>query len=158
MSTKTHLSIGDKAPMFCLKDQNGEDVCLKDFEGRKVVIFFYPKDDTPGCTKAACSIRDHYDAITNVNAVTIGISPDKEAKHKKFIDKYGLKSTLLADTEKEVLQLYGVWGEKKFMGRTYDGVIRTTFIIDENGLILHIFDKVKTAVHGEQILEVLSPE
>ena len=137
----THLKEGDPAPPFTGKIETGETVSLSDYKGKKLVLFFYPKDLTPGCTAEACSLRDHYQELKD------------EKKHQKFIEKKELPFHLLADTDKEVLKAYGVWGPKKFMGKSYTGVIRTTFVIDENGKIAKIFTKVKTKVHAEQILE-----
>ncbi len=151
-----HLKIGHAAPEFCSKDQDGNDVCLKDFSGKRVVLYFYPKDNTPGCTVQACNIRDNYSSILGENIVILGVSADDEKKHLKFIEKFDLPFPLLADVDKTMLNLYGVWGEKKFMGKTYDGIHRTTFIIDENGVIEDIILKVKTKIHTEQIRESLN--
>ncbi len=139
-----HLKEGDQAPAFNSVDQDGHEVILSEFKGKKVILYFYPKDDTPGCTAEACDFRDNYASLQSKGFEVIGVSPDSEAKHSKFIHKYDLPFTLLADTEKEVIQAYGVWGKKKFMGREYDGVHRSTFIIDENGVIEKIITKVKT--------------
>ncbi len=127
---------------------------LSDYKGEKLVLFFYPKDDTPGCTKEACNLRDNYDKLREEGFKLLGVSPDPVKKHQKFIDKYDLPFDLLADVDKEVLKDYGVWGPKKFMGREYEGVHRTTFIIDEKGKIEHVIEKVKTKDHAEQILEL----
>ncbi len=148
----THLQVGDTAPDFTAKDQNGNDVSLKDFAGKKVILYFYPKDDTPGCTKEACNFRDNYTDLKAKGFEILGVSADTEKKHQKFIDKYDLPFTLLADTEKEIINAYGVWGLKKFMGREYDGIHRETFVIDEEGKIEKVFTKVKTAAPTEQIL------
>src|SRR6186713_2141558 len=126
---------GSMAPNFAAKDANGETVNLKDYRGQKVVLYFYPKDDTPGCTKEACSFRDGFAPFKKQGIRVLGVSPDSEASHKKFITKYKLPFTLLADTDRSIAEAYGVWGEKKFMGRTYMGVHRTTFPIDEKGKI-----------------------
>lgn len=147
------LNVGDKAPYFKGVDQDGNDVSLDDFAGKKLVLYFYPKDDTPGCTKEACSLRDNHNALKVKGFEILGVSPDTSARHKKFIDKYDLPFPLLADTDKTVLNAYGAWGEKKFMGRIVTGVLRSTFLIDENGVISHIFRKVTTKIHGEEILE-----
>ena len=146
------LKEGDKAPNFKGIDQNNEPIELSNFSKKKLILYFYPKDDTPGCTKEACNLRDNYDALTKNNFAVVGVSADTSAKHTKFIAKYNLPFSLLADTEKEVLNAYGVWGPKKFMGRTFDGIHRTTFVIDENGIIQRVFTKVQTKQHTEQIL------
>lgn len=149
-----HLKVGDKAPEFTSVDQNGNKVSLKDFAGKKVVIYFYPKDNTPGCTAQACNIRDNYSTIQDQGIVILGVSADTEKKHQNFIEKFDLPFALLADTEKELLNLYGVWGEKKFMGKVYDGIHRTTFILNESHEILSIIEKPKTKDHTREILEV----
>jgi peroxiredoxin Q/BCP len=149
----TNLSIGDEAPMFEGKDQNGNSVKLKDYAGKKVALYFYPKDMTPGCTNQACNLRDNFEGLKKEGIEVIGVSPDDEARHQKFIDKYELPFTLIADPEKEVIQAYGIWGLKKFMGKEYDGVHRTTFLINEEGKIHDIIKKPKTKVHAEEILE-----
>jgi peroxiredoxin Q/BCP len=149
----THLQIGDPAPDFRGFDQDGNEISLSDYRGKKLVLYFYPKDDTPGCTNEACNLRDNIEPLKKAGFEVLGVSPDKSAKHRKFIDKYELPFPLLADTEKEVLQAYGVWGPKKFMGKEYIGVHRMTFLIDENGVISYIFKKVKTKIHAEEILE-----
>ena len=147
---------GTTAPAFKTKDDNGEDVSLKDFKGQKVVLYFYPKDDTPGCTKEACSFRDAYSKFKKQGIKLLGISPDSEASHQKFITKYKLPFTLLADRDHSIAEAYGVWGEKKFMGRTYMGVLRTTFLIDEKGKIKKVFEKVKPEDHATEVLEAFS--
>jgi peroxiredoxin Q/BCP len=147
------LEIGQKAPAFEGKNQNGENIKLADYKGKKLILFFYPKDNTPGCTAEACNLRDNYEALRTKGFELLGVSPDNELKHQNFITKQNLPMDLLADTEKEILEAYGVWGEKKMYGKSYMGVMRTTFIIDENGLIEKIFPKVKTKAHAEQILE-----
>ncbi len=147
------LKIGDKAPAFIGIDQDGQPVSLSDFTGRKLVLYFYPKDDTPGCTAEACSLRDDHSALRKAGYDVLGVSPDKATKHKKFAAKYDLPFRLLADTEKEAANAYGVWGPKKFMGREYDGINRTTFLIDEKGVIEDIITKVRSKDHGTQILE-----
>jgi peroxiredoxin Q/BCP len=148
-----HLKIGDKAPDFKANDQNGTPVSLKNFKGKKVVLYFYPKDDTPGCTAQACNLRDNYSILMDKDIVVLGVSVDDVKKHKKFEDKYQLPFTLIADTEKTIVADYGLWGEKKFMGKTYMGTSRVTFLIDEKGKIVHIIDKVDTKNHTAQILE-----
>lgn len=150
------LKPGDKAPELSGNDESGNIVSLKDYKGRKLILFFYPKDDTEGCTAEACSLRDNYSKLKKLGFDILGVSADTNKKHMKFRDKYQLPFRLLADTEKEVINRYGVWGEKKFMGRVFDGIIRTTFVIDQNGFITHIVDKVKTKNHGEQIISLIS--
>jgi peroxiredoxin Q/BCP len=147
-----HLKIGDQAPEFSIKDQQGNTISLKDFKGKRVVIYFYPKDDTPGCTAQACNIRDNYAELQNEGIVILGVSADTEAKHQKFIEKYSLPFSLLADVDHTLLNLYGVWGEKKFMGKVYDGIHRTTFLLDESHTIVEIIEKPKTKDHTAEIL------
>lgn len=149
-----HLKIGHAAPEFCSKDQDGNDVCLKDFSGKRVVLYFYPKDNTPGCTVQACNIRDNYSSVLGENIVILGVSADDEKKHLKFIEKFDLPFPLLADVDKTLLNLYGVWGEKKFMGKTYDGIHRTTFVLDDTHTIIGIIDKPKNKEHTAEILEI----
>ena len=146
------LKEGSPAPAFKTTDANGETVSLKDLRGQKVVLYFYPKDDTPGCTKEACSFRDSFSQFKKKGIAVLGVSPDSEAKHQKFVTKYNLPFTLLADTDKAIAEAYDVWGEKKFMGRTYMGVHRTTFLIDEKGKIKKIFEKVKPEDHASEVL------
>ena len=147
---------GSAAPAFKTTDANGDAVSLKDLRGQKVVLYFYPKDDTPGCTKEACSFRDAFSQFKKKGIAVLGVSPDSEAKHQKFVTKYNLPFTLLADTDKAIAEAYGVWGEKKFMGRTYLGVHRTTFLIDEKGKIKKIFEKVKPEDHASEVLEAFA--
>ncbi|MDA0322161.1 MAG: thioredoxin-dependent thiol peroxidase [Verrucomicrobia bacterium] len=147
------IKAGDKAPSFTLTDQNGDKVAMKDFDGQKVAIYFYPKDDTPGCTKQACSIRDDYRKVSKAGIVILGISPDDEKKHRRFVDKYDLPFTLLADPDKKALQKYGVWQEKSMYGRKYMGVVRTTFLIDEKGKVVSVIEKPKVANHAGEILD-----
>ena len=149
----THLKAGDKAPNFSAADENGNIISLSDFNGKKLVLYFYPKDDTPGCTTESCNLRDNYELMKKQGYEILGVSADDEKKHQKFIAKYELPFHLLADVEKKVINDYGVWGPKKFMGKTYDGIHRTTFVIDENGVIQEVYTKVKTKEHAEQILE-----
>jgi peroxiredoxin Q/BCP len=149
----TKLKIGAKAPDFKGKDENGNDISLKAFTGKKVVLYFYPKDDTPGCTAQACNLRDNYKLLLKNGYVIIGISADDEKKHKKFKEKYKLPFPLIADVDMKIIKKYDVWGEKQFMGRTFDGIIRTTFVIDENGKIEEIITKVDTKEHTAQILK-----
>ncbi len=149
-----HLKVGDQAPDFSVKDQSGNEIKLSDYAGKRVVIYFYPKDNTPGCTAQACNIRDNYSDLEKEGIVILGVSADSEASHQKFIDKFDLPFTLLADVDKKMLNDYGVWGEKKFMGRVYDGIHRTTFIINESHVIVGIIEKPKTKDHSREILEV----
>jgi peroxiredoxin Q/BCP len=144
---------GDAAPVFTAKNQNGESVNSADFRGRRVVLYFYPKDDTPGCTKQACSLRDSFDVFREKGIKVFGVSTDSEESHRKFISKYALPFDLLADTEKEIVNAYGVYGEKNNYGKKYMGVNRTTFLIDENGKIVKIFKKVKVEEHASEVLE-----
>jgi peroxiredoxin Q/BCP len=144
---------GSAAPGFTTTDADGHTVNLKDFRGEKVVLYFYPKDDTPGCTKEACSFRDAFAEFKKRGIRILGVSPDKETKHKKFAEKYKLPFTLLADTNHAISEAYGTYGEKKFMGRTYMGVLRTTFLIDEKGKIKKIFEKVKPDEHAREVLD-----
>ncbi|HEY3024986.1 MAG TPA: thioredoxin-dependent thiol peroxidase [Pyrinomonadaceae bacterium] len=147
------LKEGDKAPDFKARDADGNQVKLSAFRGQKVVLYFYPKDDTPGCTKEACSFRDSHSKLTRRGIKVLGVSLDSEASHKKFAAKYDLPFTLLSDPERSVSEAYGTYGEKKFMGRTYMGLHRMTFLIDEKGRIKKIFNKVKPEGHAEQMLE-----
>lgn len=151
----THLKEGDKAPHFKGIDQDGNSISLDDYTNKKLVLYFYPKDNTPGCTAEACNLRDNYAAFQAKGYEIVGVSPDSAKKHQNFINKFDLPFPLLADTELETIKAYGLWGEKKFMGRIYDGVHRMTFIIDENGVLEQIFRKVKTKTHSEQIFETV---
>jgi thioredoxin-dependent peroxiredoxin len=146
---------GKEAPDFELTSDAGEQVKLSQFRGKPVVLYFYPKDDTPGCTTQACSIRDNYDDFAERGAVVLGVSPDEESSHVKFKQKYDLPFTLLADPDHTVSELYGVWGEKKYMGRTYMGVERSTFLIDSEGRVTKVMRKVKPDTHVERVLEAL---
>ena len=148
----TTLKPGDAAPHFSATDQHGNVISLESLKGKKVVLYFYPKDDTPGCTAEACNLRDNHSELIKQGYVVIGVSPDPVAKHEKFAAKYELPFSLLPDTEKQIIQAYGVWGPKKFMGKSYDGVYRTTFVIDETGLIEKVFTQVDTKEHTAQIL------
>jgi peroxiredoxin Q/BCP len=152
----TQLTEGEKAPDFKAKDQDGKQVSLKDFKGKKVVLYFYPEDDTPTCTIEACNLRDNYAMLRKKGLVILGVSPDDEKKHKKFEKKYNLPFTLLADPEKKIIDNYGVCGEKNLYGRKYMGLHRTTFLIDEKGIIQKIFKKPKSKIHSEEILKALS--
>lgn len=144
---------GSVAPNFAAKDANGETVRLKDLRGQKVVLYFYPKDDTPGCTKEACSFRDAFADLKKRDIKVLGVSIDSEGSHKKFAAKYKLPFTLLADPDHSIADAYGVYGEKKFMGRTYLGVKRVTFLIDEKGKVKKVFEKVKPEEHAREVLE-----
>lgn len=148
----THLLEGDKAPHFKGIDQNGNTVDSNDLAGKTIILYFYPKDDTPGCTATACSLRDEYRYLNEANYAVVGVSADDEASHKKFAEKFSLPFPLLADTNHEILKAYGVWGAKQFMGRISDGIIRTTFIIDGDGTITKVIKKVDTTDHAAQIL------
>lgn len=147
---------GKKAPAFKLQNQDGKTVQLKDFTGKKIVLYFYPKDMTSGCTQEACDFRDSLPALQAINAVVLGVSPDTVALHKKFAEKYSLNFNLLSDPEKEILEKYGVWKEKNMYGRKYMGVERTTVIIDETGKIIKIISKVKVAGHVQEVNSVLA--
>jgi peroxiredoxin Q/BCP len=150
------LKVGDKGPDFTSTDENGKKVSLKDFRGKKVVLYFYPKDNTTGCTKEACDFRDNFARVKKAGAVVLGVSADSEKSHTNFKEKYDLPFTLLSDTEKEIIKAYGVWGEKSMYGRKYMGIFRTTYIIDEKGKISHIFEKVKVAGHVDEVLKALA--
>ena len=151
----TYPKIGNLAPTFSLLNQDGEKVELKQFRGKNVVVYFYPKASTPGCTTQACGLRDAHDDLASVNTVVLGISPDAPAKLKKFVDKYNLDFTLLSDVDHEVADAYGIWGLKKFMGREYEGIIRTSFIIDEGGKLRHIIEKVNTKTHDKDVVSYI---
>lgn len=146
-----NLKTGDKAPFFSAPDQDGNIVSLDSLLGRKVILYFYPRDNTPGCTAEACSLRDGRDDLAEMGFVIIGVSPDSVASHDKFRAKHSLNFTLLSDADKAIATAYGVWGEKKFMGKTVTGIRRTTFVIDETGVIERVFDKVDTKNHWQQI-------
>ncbi len=148
----THLKEGDKAPNFSGINQNNETISLSDYKGKKLILYFYPKDNTPGCTTQACNLRDNYKTMKKQGYEILGVSPDSAKKHTNFITKFDLPFDLLADTELETIKAYGIWGPKKFMGREFDGVHRTTFVIDEEGKIEEIIAKVKTKEHAAQIL------
>ena len=149
------LSQGDKAPNFTSKDQNGNPISLDQFKGKIVVLYFYPKDNTPGCTTQACDFRDNYQGLKAKGIEVLGVSIDDEKSHQKFITKYDLPFTLIADTDKAIVEAYGVWAEKSMYGKKYMGTNRTTFIIDEQGVVTHIFKKVDTKNHTEQILTAI---
>ena len=156
MSNIHFLKIGDKAPDFSGSDQNGNTVSLSDFSGKTLVLYFYPKDNTPGCTVQACNLRDNFSELVKQNISVLGVSADSMQKHQKFIDKYSLPFPLIADENHELLNKYGVWGLKKFMGKEYDGIHRTTFVINEEGIIAEIIKKPKTKFHAQEILEFLN--
>lgn len=147
------LKVGDLAPNFEAIIQDGTKLNLSDYKGKKVVLYFYPKDNTPGCTTESCNLRDNYKLLLEKGYVVIGVSADSEKSHLKFIKKYSLPFPLIADTEKVVINAFGVWGPKKFMGREYEGILRSTFVISEEGIIEEVIAKVKTKAHAEQILE-----
>ncbi len=148
----THLKEGDKAPDINATDENGNPIKLSDYRGKKVILYFYPKDNTPGCTAEACNFRDNYQVLQDKGFAIIGVSADNAKKHKNFIEKFDLPFPLIPDTEREVIEAYGVWGLKKFMGREFDGIHRETFVINEEGNIEKIYLKVKTKEATEQIL------
>jgi len=147
------LNVGDKAPNFVALNEFGQSTSLSDFVGKKVILYFYPKDMTPGCTAESCNLGENYNLLQEKGFIVLGVSPDSSKSHQKFIDKYNLPFSLIADEDKAVIKAFGVWGPKKFMGKEYDGVHRTTFIIDEDGVIEKVFSKVKTKDHTNQILE-----
>jgi len=148
------LQAGTKAPNFKGLNENGETIKLSDYKGKKLILFFYPKDNTPGCTTEACNLRDNYAELQKQGFELLGVSPDSSKKHTKFIEKFNFPFPLLADEEKEVIKAFGVWGPKQFMGKKYDGLLRTTFVIDEKGKIENVIEKVKTKTHAEQIMEM----
>ena len=149
------LKEGDKAPDFTAKDQNGKTVSLADFKGKTVILYFYPKDDTPGCTAEACDFRDNYQSLVGKGFEVIGVSTDDEKSHKKFETKYSLPFPLIADESKDIVEAYGVWGEKNMYGKVYMGTMRTTFIIDANGIIKKVINKVDTKASSQQVLDIL---
>ncbi len=149
------LKKGDLAPAFKGVNQNGEEISLSDYKGKKVILYFYPKDNTPGCTAETCNLNDNYEMWLSKGYEVIGVSPDSVASHKKFADKFNLGFNLIADTEKEILKAYGAWGEKKMYGKSYMGVLRTTYIIGSDGNIEEVFEKVKTKDHTNQIISTL---
>jgi peroxiredoxin Q/BCP len=150
------ISSGISAPDFSLADEKGMIRSLSDFRGHPVILYFYPKDDTPGCTTEACNFRDDYSQYQQTGVIILGISPDSPAKHTKFIAKYQLPFTLLSDGDHKVCEQYGVWGRKKFMGREYDGVFRTTFLIDQEGMIIRVFENVSPGTHSADVLQELN--
>ena len=155
MAENKGLKAGDKAPAFTLKNTEGKTVKLSDFKGKKVALYFYPKDMTPGCTKEACGFRDDYAELKKRGVEVVGLSADDQALHQKFTEKYSLPFTLLTDADHSVMEKYGAWGEKNMYGKKIVGVLRSTFIIDEEGRIAHIFRKVKTDTHSQDVLKVV---
>lgn len=149
------LKVGDKVPDFTVNDQDGNAVSLADYAGKKLIVFFYPKASTPGCTAEACNLRDNYAELQNKGFELLGVSADSEKRQTNFRNKYEFPFPLLADENKEVIEAFGVWGEKKFMGKIYDGIHRKTFLVNENGVVEHVIDKVKTKDHAAQILALL---
>ena len=147
------LQVGETVPAFSVSDDKGNTQQLSDYKGQKLIVFFYPKASTPGCTAEACDLRDHFKELQEAGYALLGVSADSEKKQSNFSEKYDLPFPLLADEEKQVINSFGVWGPKKFMGREYDGIHRMTFIIDENGVVERVIEKVKTKVHAAQILE-----
>lgn len=149
------LQVGEKVPDFSVSDDKGNIHQLSDYKGQKLVVFFYPKANTPGCTAEACDLRDHYKELQDAGYALLGVSADSEKKQQNFSEKYNFPFPLLADEDKQVINAFGVWGPKKFMGREYDGIHRMTFIIDENGVVERVIEKVKTKAHAAQILEAI---
>jgi peroxiredoxin Q/BCP len=149
------LAVGTQAPEFTATDQNGKKRALRDFRGKKVIVYFYPKDNTPGCTKEACAFRDNFAKFRQLNVEILGVSIDGEKSHQSFVQKYDLPYTLLADTDKRLVEAYGVWGEKRLYGKTYMGTNRVTYLIDETGKIAAVFPQVKPDTHAEELLLVL---
>lgn len=149
------LKVGEKVPDFSVSDDKGNIHQLSDYKGQKLVVFFYPKANTPGCTAEACDLRDHYKELQDAGYALLGVSADSEKKQQNFSEKYNFPFPLLADEDKQVINAFGVWGPKKFMGREYDGIHRMTFIIDENGVVERVIEKVKTKAHAAQILEAI---
>ena len=149
---KTMIKIGDKAPDFKGTDQDGNEIKLSDFKGKKLVLYFYPKDNTPGCTAEACDLRDNYHRFEAMGYKIVGVSKDNEKSHKSFIEKFSLPFPLISDKDAVILKAYEAWGRKKFMGKEYDGIIRKTFVIDQDGVILDIIEKVDTKAHSKQII------
>jgi thioredoxin-dependent peroxiredoxin len=150
---QTSLKVGDKAPAIFGIDQHGNQISMEQFKGKKIVLYFYPKDNTAGCTTQACSLRDNYQFMQKAGYEIIGVSPDSEEKHRKFIDKFQLPFPLISDPELKLIKSWDVWGEKQFLGRIYDGLIRTTFVINEKGIIEEVLTKIDTAEHAQQILK-----
>jgi peroxiredoxin Q/BCP len=155
MAEETTLKVGAKAPAFSLKGTSGATVKLSDFKGQKVVLYFYPKDDTPGCTKEACGFRDEFAQLKKRGAIVLGVSADNQKGHQKFTEKYSLPFTLLSDPEHEMIEKYGAWQEKSLYGRKYMGIARITYIIDEAGKIAHVFAKVKPETHAQEVISAI---
>jgi peroxiredoxin Q/BCP len=149
------LKVGDPAPLFTGKDQNGKEISLAKLKGRKVILYFYPKDNTPGCTAEACNLRDNYSGLISKGFEVIGVSADSETSHQKFIGKYNLPFTLISDPDRNILEAYSAWGKKSLYGKIFNGILRKTFVIDEKGIIIGIFDKVDTKNHTSQIFKTL---
>lgn len=149
------MNIGDKIPDYLGKDSDGKEIMTSDFSGRKMIIYFYPKDNTSGCTAEACSFRDNYETFLELGYVVIGVSKDSELSHQKFVAKYNLPFVLIADTEHSLCEEFGVWRKKKMAGREYMGIVRTTFVVNTNGIITHIVDKVNTKEASAQLLDIL---
>jgi peroxiredoxin Q/BCP len=152
----TLLKQGQTAPEFSATDQNGNQLFLKKFKGKKIILYFYPKDDTPGCTSEACNLRDNYQELQDMGYVVIGISPDNEKSHQKFSSKYNLPFHLIPDPDKSIIKSYGAWGEKKMYGKSYEGVLRTTYVISEKGIIETVIEKVDVKNHTKQIIELIN--
>lgn len=148
----THLKVGDKAPDFSALDEQGNTITLSDYKGKKLVVFFYPKASTPGCTAEACNLNDNFERFQSLGYEILGVSADSAKRQSNFKTKYGFQYPLLADEDKSVIEAFGIWGPKKFMGKEYDGIHRSTFVIDENGVLTDVITKVKTKAHAEQIL------
>jgi peroxiredoxin Q/BCP len=148
------LKVGDPAPLFTGKDQTGKEISLSGLKGKKVILYFYPKDNTPGCTAEACNLRDNYSELRSKGFEVIGVSADSETSHQKFIGKYNLPFTLISDPERKILEAYTAWGKKTLYGRVFNGILRKTFVIDEKGIIIGIFDKVDTKNHASQIFNL----
>ncbi len=148
-----YVEVGEKAPDFCLPDDSGKEICLKDLKGKWVVLYFYPKDNTPGCTKEAQDFSEKLEEFEKLGAVVLGVSPDSVESHRKFKEKRGLKVTLLSDVNKEIVQNYGVWQKKKMCGREYFGVVRTTYLIDPQGNVVHVWKRVRVKGHVDKVLE-----
>jgi peroxiredoxin Q/BCP len=149
------LKVGDSAPLFTGKDQNGKEISLASLRGKKVILYFYPKDNTPGCTAEACNLRDNYSELRKKGFEVIGVSADSETSHQKFIGKYNLPFTLISDPDRNILEAYNAWGKKSLYGRVFNGILRKSFVIDEKGIIIGIFDKVDTKNHTSQIIQAL---
>lgn len=155
MAATKELKVGDKAPAFSLKNTDGKTVKLSDFKGKKVVIYFYPRDMTPGCTVEACGFRDDYAQLKKRSVEILGVSGDDQASHQKFTEKYSLPFTLLSDPDHTMMEKYGAWGEKSMYGKKFMGILRITYVIDEEGKIAHIFKKVKTDTHSQDVIKVV---